>query len=468
MIQFLKKKFKKGFTLVELIVVIAIIAILAAVSVVSYVAFINKANESADQQAVSQMNLALQAGETKNKPTTIQEVYDSLAANGLEGKDYKPLYKDRYFFWDSTINRIVYTDKDYTVSYPEEYKNQANTNFYSLSGQISKEEYVSSGTVATVSNEKQLFKAVADFVSGNSINEIRASGNINMRGASLNFSAPSASRPINKDISIIGTEGSPIVISNIVNSTNHYNSEASKSYGGGIFGYFDKTITASYKIENVVIDNASVGTYESGSVGVLFDQIVDGSANINIKNVTIRNSRVYGQNKVGILIGSYRKPTTTATKKLTIGTGVVLENNTVYTVEGESGVVIGFARENLNTEAPATAFYNSLLTNVSANSTNKIEFVLDANHHKVTVGSQDYTTKYKITEPIRFYTLNSKNYVRLTPVTKTNTKYTYADFMGYDISSDKPKDGYAHNLKDTAYQGFDGCFLDYNVKEIAL
>ena len=60
------KNLKKGFTLIELVVVIAVIAILSAVSVVSYVAITNKAKQSSDEQAVSQMNTILTANEMMN------------------------------------------------------------------------------------------------------------------------------------------------------------------------------------------------------------------------------------------------------------------------------------------------------------------------------------------------------------------------------------------------------------------
>ena len=43
-----KRKNKKGFTIVELVIVIAVIAILAAVLIPTFSSLIKKANESAD------------------------------------------------------------------------------------------------------------------------------------------------------------------------------------------------------------------------------------------------------------------------------------------------------------------------------------------------------------------------------------------------------------------------------------
>ena len=53
---------RKGFTIVELVIVIAVIAVLAAVLIPTFVGMSKKANMSADQQAVRQMNMVL-AGE---------------------------------------------------------------------------------------------------------------------------------------------------------------------------------------------------------------------------------------------------------------------------------------------------------------------------------------------------------------------------------------------------------------------
>lgn len=57
----MKTQFKKGFTLVELIVVIAIIAILSTVSVVGYSAFMTNANQSKVDQELAQVENILMA-----------------------------------------------------------------------------------------------------------------------------------------------------------------------------------------------------------------------------------------------------------------------------------------------------------------------------------------------------------------------------------------------------------------------
>ena len=64
------KKFKKAFTLVELVIVIAVIAILSAVSVVTYTAIIKKAHESNDNSTTSQLNYILHIAEQGGETTT--------------------------------------------------------------------------------------------------------------------------------------------------------------------------------------------------------------------------------------------------------------------------------------------------------------------------------------------------------------------------------------------------------------
>ena len=62
----MKKRIKKGFTLVELLVVIAILAILASVTVVGYSAFTQKAKDSVAQQELTQIHNYLYAEDINN------------------------------------------------------------------------------------------------------------------------------------------------------------------------------------------------------------------------------------------------------------------------------------------------------------------------------------------------------------------------------------------------------------------
>lgn len=71
------KNTKKGFTLVELLVVIAILAILATVSVVGYTSFVQKADESAADQEIHQIETIIDNALILNDVTYFAKTADS-------------------------------------------------------------------------------------------------------------------------------------------------------------------------------------------------------------------------------------------------------------------------------------------------------------------------------------------------------------------------------------------------------
>ena len=104
----IKRNNKKGFTIVELVIVIAVIAILAAVLIPTFAGIIKKANLSADQQAVRQMNVALATASAEKTPANIDEVAKILADAGFNAEDtLVPVSKDHRFYWSATYNVIV-------------------------------------------------------------------------------------------------------------------------------------------------------------------------------------------------------------------------------------------------------------------------------------------------------------------------------------------------------------------------
>ena len=80
----MKNSNKKGFTLVELVIVIAVVAILAAVLIPTFASLVKRANLSADEQAVRQINTLLATEFATDKPETLKEVVDMLDANGYD------------------------------------------------------------------------------------------------------------------------------------------------------------------------------------------------------------------------------------------------------------------------------------------------------------------------------------------------------------------------------------------------
>ena len=81
---FMMRKFKKGFTIVELVIVIAVIAVLTAVLVPTFVHLSKKAKESSDKSLVHNLNTALQLdmAEGKAKPVTMHDAVEAIDRQG--------------------------------------------------------------------------------------------------------------------------------------------------------------------------------------------------------------------------------------------------------------------------------------------------------------------------------------------------------------------------------------------------
>lgn len=115
----INRKSKKGFTIVELVIVIAVIAILAAVLIPTFSGIIKKANLSADQQAVRQLNDAIAIVSVDKKFESIDDVTVALLNENIDISDYSPMTKDHSFYWIKGENKIVLLDKDKKVVFPE-------------------------------------------------------------------------------------------------------------------------------------------------------------------------------------------------------------------------------------------------------------------------------------------------------------------------------------------------------------
>ena len=340
---------KKGFTIVELVIVIAVVAILAAVLIPTFVGLTRAANASADIQACRQMNTQLAINEvTKGK--TIVDVYDALEAAGMTAKDYHPLVADTYFFWDSALNRVLYADKDNKVIYPEEYTSVKSKSedkdvghqWYSLSGLI----YTGGATIQLpvepgesltldISSAADLVKA-AEFARTNKAKlnnkkiTISIQKDINLNGADICFVDENRS----DCAPVVTINGNSHTITGLYISDKHsgqgYGADgtASSNYGAALFGW-----VSGLTVENLTIDSAVVGTYEKAQSAIFASHV---SGEVTISNVRIKNSSVYGENKIGLLFGYVTKDD----YKVEIS-NVTIENSKVYTKGGEAGLLFG-------------------------------------------------------------------------------------------------------------------------------
>lgn len=125
----MKKRIKKGFTLVELLVVIAILAILSTVAIVGYNSFTEKARISNDKGLVTQLNTLLQADEvTDGKAATPSDALAVVAENGFDVSKMTPTADDYHIVWNEETNRFVLLDEN-KVAVVEELSSSAHKNW---------------------------------------------------------------------------------------------------------------------------------------------------------------------------------------------------------------------------------------------------------------------------------------------------------------------------------------------------
>ena len=125
----MKKKMKKGFTLVELLVVIAILAVLSTVAIVGYNSFTEKARISNDKGLVTQLNTLLQADEALDgKAKTPTDALEVVAENGFDVKKMTPTADDYSIVWNEETNRFVLLDEN-NVAVVEELSASAHKNW---------------------------------------------------------------------------------------------------------------------------------------------------------------------------------------------------------------------------------------------------------------------------------------------------------------------------------------------------
>ena len=100
------KRFKKAFTIVELVIVIAVIAILAAVLIPTFTTLIDKANESNDIAVVKNLNTALVSKEATDEVNTMQDALDAASEFGYTVDKLTPSSSGD-IVWDEVNNRFA-------------------------------------------------------------------------------------------------------------------------------------------------------------------------------------------------------------------------------------------------------------------------------------------------------------------------------------------------------------------------
>ena len=339
----MKKSNRKGFTIVELVIVIAVIAILAAVLIPTFTNLIKKANESSDMQAVRQMNTILSAEGAVEK-NNIFDVFDALHEAGLDAKNYKPLVKGTYFFWDDEADRVVYTDSEFNVIYPKDYKKAEDANWFSLTQTIEAEKpadtnYADGVTVANGAELLYVLNDIEEKKPATAVITIPADG-IDMMGASFGIDNIAAGT----SLTLQGADGKQAVLKNVIAVDVAYIGEGkSDSDDGQYYTSLFPKVEGNLTISNVVFENIHVKNTHASCVALLVGK-VQPKATVNISGVEIKDSTVIGHRNVGALIGNIQGGKdgegNDISGQATLS-GITMTNVSVLTVGGRSGLLVG-------------------------------------------------------------------------------------------------------------------------------
>ena len=329
---------KKGFTIVELVIVVAVIAILAAVLIPTFSSIINKANESADIQALNAMNKILAMEEATFTGTMeIMDAYKVFDNNGIKADTYTALYKGRYYFYDISLGRVLYTDENYNVLAPQEHKSVVkNSNWRSLNGKINETKVEATNGVYSVDTAEELYY-VANNVAGANV---ELTSDIDLCGASISFTSTSG------QLKIVGNkaDGKPAVISNLVGYNQYNSTEVSadgttRNYNSG---FVSSVIGGTVHLENLVFDNCVIENPSTGNVAIVVGSLSTNSGN-TIKNVTVKNCTVAGNRNVGAIVGMCYDLNAIQNCKV--------EKTTVLAASGRSGIIAGLCSSTRDTVA---------------------------------------------------------------------------------------------------------------------
>ena len=255
----IKRNNKKGFTIVELVIVIAVIAILAAVLIPTFAGIIKKANLSADQQAVRQLNEAIAIVSVDKKFESIDDVTVALLNENIDISEYSPMTKDHSFYWVKAENKIVLVDKDKKVVSPED--------------------------LATLTYDENGWEELASSVLYNALGgtaSIGSDGKVNLAEGKISYFVSSDSE-LNLDETVI---------------TYNLSDEQKELYGGNTI---DSTaFCANGADANLVLND---GTIETNSNGVAVRQ--GATATINGTTIKANTHCVYAQEGTITITGGF-------------------------------------------------------------------------------------------------------------------------------------------------------------------
>ena len=305
-----KRNQKRGFTIVELVVVVTVIAILSAVLIPTFADIINRSRETADKQAVREMNAILAELNENEKVTTLSTAIALFNERSITLEDYRPMSKNHYFYFtvDAEGNgTIIFANDKNEVVFPEDYSGTAQ--WMSLSGEVPVNddyEIAETGTTGAVTIDDgaklvHLMDAIKN--DDNSVEDlteivITLGANVDLKGAAMDFGTTDKNITLKEG----NLSGVRVTEEAYTPTTGQW---ADHAYGFGVFGNISSgTVTVqNVTFKNLVIGNAAT-THEEGAntIGILAGY-VGKNAKLVVRNVTIEGCEVHGYQKVGGLVG---------------------------------------------------------------------------------------------------------------------------------------------------------------------
>ena len=353
---FMKKQNKKrGFTITELVVVIAVIAILSAVLIPTFSGIIKKSKESADQQAVRQMNTVLTQVVLEDD-ADIQDVFAILDEADINAENYQALYKNRFFFYDTELQKVVYAEYkngSYVALYPADIKDKTDAkNWVTLSGELGKADVkdVVSGTTASPKTAEQLVAVMTSIAQNKDATKnvtevnLEANKNYNLKGADISI------KSANKNLAITGNGATLAGAVNAIPARGDVvlQQGGKRNYAAGLIG----TVGAAKNPVNVTISNLTIENTVFGENNINFVGLVSavyGGSEVTFDNVKVTNSTFKGMDKVGVFVGFVSDGT------VTINSNCSVSNTTVECSEGHAGGIFGIIQKGTVKAANAEA-----------------------------------------------------------------------------------------------------------------
>ena len=339
----MKKKIKKAFTLVELLVVIAILAILATVSIVGYNSFTKKAKVSNDTALVSQLNTLLKADSMVNGDAkTPTDALKITSEAGYDVEKLTPTTNDYEIIWNQAINQFALLDEKENVVYGEknegtdEYKNWKFVNEYDANSTYSM--YLKGNTTTTSIDNLTVGLDVGNNTEITTINYINTSGN--SKDVVIRTNSFETILNINAETDVVKhyNNAKEVNITKVALSSYH---EYGSVSGNINLAQGHVVLENGSSISNVVVKTISDVTPTNEKVKLTVED--KASVNLVISNVTNVTALVDGSGKDNV-----SKINSTSDKSAAIGSTLYNDFTSAYSAAKKGDIITVLKDETIN------------------------------------------------------------------------------------------------------------------------